>query len=624
MAAAPLSTGVVHRLSESLVAKIAAGEVIERPASILKELLENSIDASARSIHVRLLAGGIRLIEVRDDGIGMSPEDARLSLERHATSKIGSEDDLYSIRSLGFRGEALPSIAAVSKLTLRTRTREAEHGFRVDAHGSNIVKEEPCALEPGTWLSAAEIFFNTPARRKFLKSERSELGAAVQVLSRIALSRPELEFRLDHEDSRLVDFPRADLARRTCDVIGSRVEGKLVALRHREGPLEVTGLIGTPLVHWPNGAGLYLYLNGRYFRDRLLNHAVHDAFAQTLPGGRYPVGVVYLSLDPRWVDVNVHPQKLEVRFKDAGEVFRIVRHAAREALGPRLFAPQPEPSHAEINLPQPPDAALIQVSALQHPLGPAGRPRDTGHSKPWGVPRPDPYTENVLSPSRRGRLGGPQPSDPDVAQTAPRQSDGFVEPVEARAVPTPVTVIGQLRHTFILCESDNGLIVVDQHTAHERILFEKLKDQLRDGGVARQSLLMPEIYSPPPQEATVILDLLPILDQSGFSVEPFGSSFAVKAIPAGLSVSDAVGFLADLVRNSREMEIGKKEDPRETLLDLIACRAAVKAGDELSAEEQERLVSQVYGTSSAFTCPHGRPVLLEWSYDTLERAFKRR
>ncbi|MBI2061600.1 MAG: DNA mismatch repair endonuclease MutL [Nitrospirae bacterium] len=590
-----MTEGKIRRLPEELIAKIAAGEVVERPASVVKELVENALDAMAKSIDVRLEAGGLRTIEVRDDGIGMTPADAKLAIERHATSKISSEDDLFAVRTLGFRGEALPSIAAVSRLTLRTRPADANEGFRFSVEGPKVVAEEPTAMPQGTWITAADLFFNTPARRKFMKSERSELGACAQIVSRLALARPDVEFRVNHQDRSLLDFPRASQARRAADVLGERVEDKLLKLDHEEGPLKVGGFAGSPLLHWPNSAGLYLYVNGRYFRDRVLVHAVCDAFSQAIPPGRFPIGVLMLDIDPKLVDVNVHPQKIEVRFRDTSEIYRVVRTATLEALGPRLFSPSPLAPGAEVT-PAPPAPSLPLLHHASVPQAPtfAGPAADANA----------PVASDATSMGSTDR----------VSPTSPQGMESALLPV----------VLGQVRNTFILCEGPQGLLVIDQHTAHERVLFEKLKGQLQNGGVTHQALLMPEIFKAAPQEAVILHELIPMLDGAGMDIEPMGSAFAIKSIPSGLNVPHAESFLRDLLREWSDAPGDKTGDPREHLLDLIACRAAVKAGDELNPAELESLVAQTYSSPSAYTCPHGRPVLLEWTFDALEKAFKRK
>lgn len=586
-------TSQIRRLPEQLIGKIAAGEVIERPASVVKELVENAIDAGSKNIRIEIEEGGRQLIRVIDDGSGMIREELELSVERHTTSKIVSEEDLFRIRTLGFRGEALSSIAAVSKLTLESRREgSGEEGCRLEIEGGRLLKISPAARETGTTVSVRNLFFNTPARLKFLKSRETEFSHIAQSVEAIALAKSEVGFLLTHragEVSRreLQTPPRTSFRDRIVDLLGSEIGDSLIPISVSRNHLELTGFVSPHDVNSPSAKSLTFFVNGRVVRDRTLQHAVLSAYENLLMKHRYPWVFLNLHLSADRVDVNVHPTKSEVRFADSQLVHELVREGVRKGLSEGLLQGPAELAYAQTGprpLPQPPSS----------PFPTEGRPTEV-------------FSEGFE----------------DLSEAEGRVSQ---KPGENTFVGPSRKIIGQVHGTYLLVETPEKLILIDQHAAHERIGFEKLKSQFETGGVVQQHLLVPQTFELKPSEAEILKHYLDDLHQFGLDLEPFGrSSFVIRSVPVLLVGEDVVGLIIDLIDAFHEEgKLSPLEEKVHQILETIACHRQIRAGDRLSEPEIEALLREMEQTNFSYSCPHGRPAILQIPFDEIEKWFKRR
>ncbi|MBU0515556.1 MAG: DNA mismatch repair endonuclease MutL [Proteobacteria bacterium] len=585
----------INILPEIVANQIAAGEVIERPAAVLKELLENSLDAGATRIEIEVARGGRKLVQVKDNAAGMWPDDVLLALERHATSKIAVAEDLTRISSLGFRGEALPSMASVARLTIMSRPPEAETGFRVVVNGGRIQKTGETAMDFGTIVSVADLFFNVPARRKFLRQPSTELGHLQTAFIRQALARADVHLRLSADGRRLHLLPDQTPAQRVAALLGPELvrRGARVDLDH--GPLRVTGFIGPPTLTRPSGGEVYTFLGGRFIRDRLVNHALFGVFRGLLPRGRFPVAVLWLEMDPALVDVNVHPTKAEVRFRRPDQVYEAVQTIVARALG--------------LAGPASPDAGSPPAAAFSGEASPGPPASGVVSEPPVGAAASD---QRADGPS----TVGDRPPGPTSRPwwSAPRRS-----PFEGLAV------IGQLKAAYILAEGPEGLAVIDQHAAYERLNFERLKQDYRAAEPARQLLLVPETVELAPPLARLVLDRAAWFGRLGLTLEGFGgATIMVKAVPAALSGADPADLIRRLADVLSELDAapGTDEFFHEILAEM-ACQTSVRAGRRLSLEEMQALVDDLAGRGVAPSCPHGRPFLWEIDLDEVAKAFKR-
>jgi DNA mismatch repair protein MutL len=585
----------IRRLPDDLVDQIAAGEVVERPASVVKELVENALDAGAERIRVEVRDGGTSLIAVTDDGFGMSADDARLALERHATSKIASGEDLIRIHTFGFRGEALPAIASVSRLRLRTRARGAAEGFELRIEAGKLQDARAAGGPEGTRIEVADLFVNVPARRKFLKSAATEWGHVAEWLARAALALPGVHFDVQRDDRPVLSWPAVrDPIERVAAVLSEREAEGLVPARGEEGALRIEGFVSRPDVQRANAAGLHLFVNRRPVRDRLLRHALLDAYRDVLPRGRYPTALLFLDVPPEAVDVNVHPAKWEVRFADPAAVHRLVARAVRQSLEQR------------------------------HWIAPSGaRPPVAFETTPGHVGEGPPASDWIFAGAG--------------AEVVNRAGQGasaslFAEPTAGAAAPVrfgDLRLLGQVLATYLVAETRDGLVLIDQHAAHERVLYEGLRASWREGGVARQALLLTETVELAPDRVARISANADELLQLGFEVEPFGErAVAVRAIPALLAGHDPVSLLrdiADQLGGGRGDGAGtlRHPDAADALFASLACHAARRAGDRLEPREQQALLAALDTIPFAPTCPHGRPVAVPIGRSELERRFGR-
>jgi DNA mismatch repair protein MutL len=604
----------IHLLPADLANQIAAGEVVERPASVVKELLENAIDAGARRIAVTIEFGGKALIRVEDDGGGMAPEDATLALERHATSKIRSADDLGRIATLGFRGEALPSIASVSRFTLRSRARGAPSGVEIRVDGGTPAGEREAGMPEGTSVEVADLFFNLPARRKFLKSDAAEATQISRLVTQMALCYPELGMTLTSAGRRLLQCPPVESLRdRLYQIHGDRPD--LVEVRREAGGVIVTGYVAALAEQGPVRGPQHLFVNRRVVKDRTMAHAIIEAYRMASMRERSPEVHLFLEMPPDAVDVNVHPTKAEVRFRDQAFVHQIVRRALGDALG---RGPAPE-----LTL-QAPAGASPSPATLPLPAGFAGvlpgrwtRPGPLPQGWETALPRTgsvDPDT------GASGRDAGQGSADADVRVVAPGAADE-----RSPTVLRPMMPLGQFRDTFIIAVDEEGIAIVDQHVAHERILFERIMERLTSGRLESQRLLTPMLVDLPPAGRQALLARAGDLDRLGFEVEEFGGgAVRVSACPALLRRDECDAAIRALADDLEQLDRGAPvEEALRRIAATMACHAAVKANDRLTPEKMVHILDELRRTAFSTVCPHGRPVMLRLTRREVEKNFQR-
>ncbi len=587
----------IHVLPSEVIGRIAAGEVVERPAAVAKELIENSLDAGSTSIAVEIQDGGLGLIRVTDNGEGMSRQDAVLAFERHATSKLRSDADLDTVQTLGFRGEALPSIAAVSRVRITTAAPGQQVGTRISIAGGGVETVEDVACVPGTRIDVQSLFFNTPARKKFLKTPATEFSHITQAVQQASLAWPQVHFKLMHNGYEVLNCPAVSRHRdRIAQIYREAFVDRTLEVDAEQQGFGIKGYIVDPVRARATKAPQDLFVNRRPIRNPTVLHALSDGYSAFLAKGHHPVFVLFMDLDSRRVDVNVHPMKREVRFVDAETVHRVVRSAVRETLGSRVTAMSP------------PDVPLEagNLSQLEQ--------RSDGQlmSRPL----------DVMS-DRRGRPSAPVPEGADLSgiQSAliAEGSPAYQESHDA------VIPLGQMARTFLVAQVGEELHVVDQHTAHERVLFERLRKQWRDRLLVSQPLLLPQSIEVSAQQAEVIQTHAADLDQLGLSIEPFGSGAClVRALPAILAHADAEALVHDLVEDLAQWDSLSSLEERVTpIMASLACHGAVRAGRSMALPEIKRLVEEWVEEGRIMTCPHGRRVAFRLSVDELARMFNR-
>ncbi|WP_421722793.1 DNA mismatch repair endonuclease MutL [Bauldia sp.] len=594
----------IRRLADTMVNRIAAGEVVERPASVVKELTENAVDAGATRIEVVTAGGGAALIRVSDDGAGIAADDLPLAVERHCTSKL--DDGLDAIRSFGFRGEALASIGSAARLTVTSRHRDADEAFAVTVEGGRVGPVRPAALSAGTRVEVRDLFFATPARLKFLKSERAEAAAITDVVRRLALAHPEIRFALFGGDRSALDYPAATgddaLRTRLGQVMGRDfIDNALAIDAVREGA-RLTGYTGLPTFSRANSLAQHLFVNGRPVRDKVLLGAVRGAYADQMKSGRYPAAVLFVTVDPAEVDVNVHPTKADVRFRDPGLIRGLIVGAIREALagsGPRSSS----------------TAASATIAAFRPGMS---RPRSNPAATAWQAPLP---ASGRAAPA----MGFTEPAQ--AAYTPPPSADvRAADPVPDAAAHPLGAARAQLHETYVVAETDDGLVIVDQHAAHERLVYERLKRAMDEDGIARQILLIPEVVDLPADDVGRLMARAADLETLGLVLEQFGpGAVAVRETPAMLGAIDAAALTRDLAEQLAEWDT---TDGLRTRLDQVAstmaCHGSVRAGRRLKPEEMDALLREIEATPNASECNHGRPTYVELKRTDIERLFGRR
>lgn len=589
-------------LSEEIANKIAAGEVVERPASIVKELVENSIDAGATDIRVELEKGGTQLIKVIDNGSGIEREDVPLVFERHATSKIYKFDDIFNVVSFGFRGEAMPSIASIARVELLTRRKNDLSGTKATLEAGTIKEITPAGCPEGTQISITKIFANVPARRKFLKTEATEQGACLDVITRLALAHPEVRFKVLVNGKEMFSAPEvSDVSKRISMVMGDDFSSHCLPVQAQKENLSLTGFISRPEYTKSNSKSIYLFVNKRFIRDNSVTHAVLSAYRQIIEPRRYPAAVLFLDMPPEDVDVNVHPAKLEVRFNDAHGVYELVSRTISQNLA------EAETSKGNF---------IYRLASREKTDYSFSTPsvRDKSPAMPFGL-----FSRQNLQQAINNDLLKRPVSDNVEAYNL--SSFGEKEAITF----SNLKYVGQFANTYLLFEGEGSLTLLDQHAAHERIILEKLKKESGDK-VISQSLLMPEIINLTPGQIALFSEYVDLLQEIGLEIEIFGrDAIAVKAVPATLSqvkISEMISDIADQLGDQNQMPSLKEK--REKILASLACRAAIKANRVLSNEEVAALCRELEATPFNLTCPHGRPITINFSLSEIERMFKRK
>jgi DNA mismatch repair protein MutL len=573
----------IRILPEALSNKIAAGEVVERPASVVKELVENAIDADSTRVMVEIKKGGRTLIRISDNGIGMDRDDALLSIERYATNKIRKEEDLFSIATLGFRGEALPSIASVSDMEIVTRSASSQAGTRIRISGGKVREVAEVGAPVGTVISVNRLFFNTPARRKYLKTEQTEMGHISDTVTRMALAWPGIHFEFLHNGRVIGNWsPTQNPFHRVIDVMGGDLEKHMYEVGYEGGNIRVHGFVASPDIVRSTSRALYLYVNGRFVRDKVLNHAVMEAYAGYLMKGKFPLVVLFVSIRHDEVDVNVHPTKSSVRFAAPRQVHGAVSRAVSESL-------------------------------RKHD-------RPTWGQGPTVQPTHQPIPYKLSSPGgavREPKSGAGFRTDSRVPEATPQ-----LWPDKAFS---SLRVIGQLHNTYIICESADGLVLIDQHAAHERVLFESLRDAYKRSAIPKQGLLVPETLELSHREAGILETLLKDLRDMGVEIESFGGkTYLIKSVPALLAGKPVKPLVMEIVEKAADIglssDMGRGVDE---CLAIMACHGAIRANQKLGEEQIKALLEQMDDVEQASRCPHGRPTVIHQSLRQVEKDFKR-
>jgi DNA mismatch repair protein MutL len=621
----------IQLLPSALIDQIAAGEVVERPASVVKELVENALDAGAGRIRVDIKDGGKALVAITDDGRGMSPEDAQLALSRHATSKITSLAELETVASFGFRGEALPAIASVSRMRLFTRLADSEEGFAINLEAGEVINSGTAGGPPGTRIEVADLFAKIPARRKYLKTESTEWGHIHDWMRRLGLALPGVHFELRRDNKTPIIWPAtSDPIDRIAAVLGEGEADALVPVECEDATGHLQAFVSSPEVTRSNANGIYLFVNGRPVRDKVMRHALITAYRDLLPKGRFPSAVLFLTIVGTGVDVNVHPAKWEVRFADSQAIHQLIRRAVRDAMTQRNWLGDASPQ---------PKATDRPLAGPTHHRSetPSQNARSALATSPTTAPTTAPTT--LPSPASANSVREPAATDwvlakRDEANVLPGLEAASSEPGSSSLQFGNLRLLGQLLASYLLVEGKEGLLMIDQHAAHERVLYERLRAEWIERGVDRQGLLLSVTVELDPLGASALQRHIETVDRLGFEIEPFGeSSVVVRAIPALLSGRDPAPLVRDLAEQLQDIPGGETEGAGADLRLLsaadkvfasLACHSARRFGDHLPEHEQQQILRDLDTIPWAPTCPHGRPVAVAYSLPEIERRFARR
>jgi DNA mismatch repair protein MutL len=605
-------SNVIKILPPELASKIAAGEVVQRPASVVKELIENSIDAGASSVTIVIRDAGKSLIQVVDDGAGMSASDSRVAFERHATSKISTYDDLENIRTLGFRGEALASIAAVAQVELKTKRASDEAGALVRIDGGEMKKDGKVGMEPGTSVSVKNLFYNTPARKHFLKSNATEFKHIYETIQRFAISHPEIAFQFVSETEVVFDAKPSALDDRLIEFFGENQVKSLLPVEEHGETFETSGYLGKPEYARRVPTEQFLFLNKRFIINRNLNHAVYSGYEHLIEKGSYPFVLLFLEIDPRRVDVNVHPTKLEVKFEDERSVYRFLMLAVRRTLSEHNLIPSVA-VESEVGTESASRLSFTRVTF------------DRGRSGAFSVPgtaasRPFDVGELVRS------------ADQEVQELEPSRAE------KKEGLAPTIRPLAQIQDKYILCETPSGLpagqagqpadrsglMIIDQHAAHERILYEQVLPRLEREAGQSQQLIFPQTLELSPADYEVVRELLPFLERIGFQVKLFGKqTIVVEGVPPDVKPGHEATIFLEMLDEYKDEGRNPKSDARDRIAKSYACRAAIKAGDKLSLQEMASLIDRLFTTQVPYVCPHGRPVSIKLSIEELDKRFGR-
>ena len=654
---------VIKLLPEHLINQIAAGEVIERPASVVKELLENSLDAGAKKIVIEIENGGMDLIKVSDDGCGMDRSDAEMSFGKHATSKISVAEDLFNIHSLGFRGEALASIASVAKVLLQTKQKGAVEGTSVICEGSKILGVDPAGIPEGTQIEVRDLFYNTPARKKYIKNEGTEYTHILNMVTSVALAFPKINFKLVKNGKVFFDLiPTDDNFVRIRELLGKGFADDLIPVFYGHSKIKLSGFIGKPSAARSSKGNQYLFVNNREIKSSSLSYAVKQSFYSLIPKEKYPVFLLFFDVDPTIVDVNVHPRKLEVRFEDEKEIFKIILGACSKSLENHVLSPVINNDKIDFNVDRVHQSAIsfeADKKAAKNNLGPKSAGENVTYYRVSAsrMPTTDDaleYTEEML---KNENASGEMLNDRvnGVVDTAKNGNENCADTIGIRGNEvgsgnrdfcevenhncdvgekkssdwaSDIIPLAQLNNSYILCEDKDGLLIIDQHAAHERIRYTEIVSEFEQKTLNIQPLLSPVQLELNYTESNVLTQNLELIGGFGFEIEPFGgNTFNVCAVPAYLAVKDhniektIMGLLDDI--NNQAVK-GDYTARKERALTFMACRSAVKFGDKLSMEEMKSLIKRLQDIELPYTCPHGRPTMIRMNYEELEKRFGRR
>lgn len=591
-------------LPPEIASQIAAGEVIERPASAVKELVENSLDAGASQIEILMEDGGKQLIQVTDDGVGMTPDEAMLAIQRHATSKISSAEDLFRVASYGFRGEAIPSIASVSEFELVTKTADAGEAFRILIRGGKVVEQGSAAGRTGTSIRVSRLFENVPARLKFLKASSTELSRGLEFVQRLALAHPEVAFTVRHGKQENFTHAGGDAVGALVSVFGRHVAREMIPVSV-DSWLRVRAWLAPPAQTRNNRQQMMFFVNGRPIASRTISHAVDEAYSGLLPHGRFPIAVVMLEVPPDLVDVNVHPRKAEVKFLREHDVHSAVFHSLRDSLVAKGLVPRLSPG---------PSGPFTFPEAQQPGMAFNFSPPSMGTSGAFSfVPAPEFRADPETNVNGQGAPAQPLPEPrPDSTHLA-----------DQRINVNEIRVLGQIANTYIVLETREGMAIIDQHVAHERVLYERFRQRANETSV--QLLAVPITLEMTRREALVVMERLKEFQALGFQLEPFGpDTVLLRGVPAGLRMDRLEATLRDMVSEVVELTVEKKMlAPREAVVTSAACKAAVKAGDRMSEPEIRSLLEQLMQCDNPYVCPHGRPIIVRLDTMSLEKIFQR-
>lgn len=634
----PVERTPIRELSTSVINKIAAGEVIERPASVVKELLENSVDSGATKIEVSIDNGGIDLIRICDNGCGIPQEELHLAVTSHATSKIKDADELFRVATFGFRGEALASIAEISQFTIRSRTVKSNGGYELIVNGGQAEPIEACGMPEGTIIEVRNLFFNTPVRRKFMRTPQTERGHVAEAFTRIALANPDVHLSLVHNGKTQQDLPPVEnWSQRIADFFGPEIADNLIPVSSSNGEVSVEGYVVNPSVNRANNRMQYLFLNGRYIRDRSLQHALSESYRGLLMTGRYPITFLRMDMPPQLVDVNVHPAKLEVRFQDGGKLYsQLLSTIRNKFLSTDLTAKADLSSHgsrgssALASTPVAPSSPSFQLQAGNQQTQERIAFPSTAPSRDWTAAPTSVANREVPNfqpfPSSGPGTGGSQfPVSSNVNAGHASELSNQPPLADQASQPNFRTSALQVHNTYLICETEAGMEVIDQHALHERIIYEQLRGKVLGGKLETQKLLVPEPVALPAAEAAIVLEQTELLDKIGIVVEPFGGdTVLVSSYPAMLANQNPAetlkGIIDLLMSEAHEVD---QRDLVDELLHMISCKAAVKAGDKLTPEEINDLLEHRDYCQDAHHCPHGRPTALVFSREELDKRFKR-
>ncbi|MBX9697367.1 MAG: DNA mismatch repair endonuclease MutL [Alphaproteobacteria bacterium] len=619
---------MIRILPQNLINQISAGEVIERPASVIKELVENAIDAGASEISVKLRDGGKSFISVRDNGSGMGRCDMLLALERHATSKI-REEDLFNIKTLGFRGEALPSIASISRFSITSRLKNEDHAWQVTVNGGAKGTPEPAALVIGTTIDVRDLFYATPARLKFLRTDSVELNHCTDVIQRLALAHPTIAFALETETRTVFSYPPEgtvlDAKERLKSVLGVDFVNDAIFIDAARDPITLRGLISLPTYHRATAQSQFLFVNNRPVRDKALVGALRVAYQDYIPSNRYPVVALFMDIPPQWVDVNVHPAKTEVRFEDPNHVRSLLIGAIKNALHAeshqatrtstdRAIAYFKNPTHGTAPVASAQSASALHETSPSSYKAPAFQPAFSHFSRGASVQRP-------ITPAPYG-----SGSNQGTVAAGAHAVDDEPECTHSNSIGVLGQACAQIHQAYILAEATDGLVIVDQHAAHERIVYEDMKRTLDASEIPRQALLIPEIITLTPAQAERLLSHRATFDACGFMLEAFGdATIVIREVPALLQNIDLKAFIRDTLDElDTHDEIISPRERLERLMASLACHGSVRAGQKLSLPEMNALLRQMEATPHSGQCNHGRPTYLTLSKEDIEKLFKRR